>query len=869
MNKLCLFKVILFSLLPLVWRGTSLGATEPLRPSLNLNREWRFELGDHPGAEAVGYDDSNWGAVGLPHSFSMPYFLGPRFYTGYGWYRKNLTIPVSLAGKRLSLEFDGVFQVAEVFVNGRKAGMHRGGYNGFSIDITAVAKAGDNLLAVRVNNRWDARLAPRAGEHVFSGGIYREVRLVATSPLHVEWYGTWVTTPEVSRESSLVNVKTELVNASAQPKTATLRNQVLDPEGKIVTEVVSTQEIPAGQTVTVEQVTPKIASPRLWHPDTPVLYTLRTLVSDHADLVDTYDTPFGFRWFKWTADQGFFLNGEHFYLMGANVHQDHAGWGDAVTQAGARRDVQMVKDAGFNFIRGSHYPHAPAFSRACDELGIVFWSENAFWGMGGGGKGAEGSWNASAYPINDDDEPAFEASVKQSLAEMIRIHRNHPSIVVWSMCNEAYFSAKEVMPKMRDFLRRLVAYTHELDPTRPAAIGGSQRGDVDKLGDIAGYNGDGARLFINPGIPSLVSEYGSTMEDRPGTYLPGWGDLQKGQANTAPYFWRFPWRSGEAIWCAFDHGSIASVKFGSMGLVDYFRLPKRQWYWYRNEYRHIAPPNWPKEGVPARLGLSADQLTIRGTDATDDVHLIVTVLDSAGVALSNNVPVTLRIESGPGEFPTGRSITFEPKSDIVIRDGQAAIEFRSYDGGTSVIVASSPGLQEARLSIVTEGQPVYVPGKTPLTKDRPYVRFTANALATADLTGVNLAKDRPTRATTELPKQAARLANDENLTTFWASATDDLAPWWQVDLENVYEVTSTDLRFTEPGNHRYRIEVSIDGNAWTLIVDQSATTRSPQSRKDQVASPSAGRFLRITILSKPAGLSAQLSEVQVYGKRTN
>ena len=869
MNKPCLLKVILFSLLPLVMPGSSSGATEPLRQSLNLNREWRFELGDHSGAEAVSFDDSHWQAVGLPHSFSMPYFLGPRFYTGYGWYRKNLVIPASLAGKRLSLEFDGVFQVAEVFVNGRKAGMHRGGYNGFSIDITDTARTGDNLVAVRVNNLWDARLAPRAGEHVFSGGIYRDVRLVATSPLHVAWYGTWVTTPEISKESSLVNVKTELVNASAQSKTTTLRSQVLDPEGRVVAEVVSTQDIPAGRTITVEQLTSKIASPRLWHPDTPVLYTLRTLVFDHGDLVDTFETPFGFRWFKWTADQGFFLNGGHFYLVGANVHQDHAGWGDAVTRAGARRDVQMVKEAGFNFIRGSHYPHAPAFSQACDELGVVFWSENAFWGMGGGGKGAEGSWNASAYPINEDDEPVFEASVRQSLAEMIRIHRNHPSIVVWSMCNEAYFSAKEVLPKMRDFLQRLVAYTHELDPTRPAAIGGSQRGEVDKLGDIAGYNGDGARLFINPGIPSLVSEYGSTMEDRPGTYMPGWGDLQKGQADTGPYFWRFPWRSGEAIWCAFDHGSIASVKFGSMGLVDYFRLPKRQWYWYRNEYRHIAPPDWPKEGTPARLGLSADHLAIRGTDATDDAHLIVTVLDAAGAPLANNVPVTLTIESGPGEFPTGRSITFEPKSDIVIREGKAAIEFRSYHGGTSVIVASSPGLQEARLSIVTEGQPVFVPGKTPLVQDRPYMRFTANALATADLTGVNLAKDRPTRASTELSKQAARLGNDENLTTFWASATDDPAPWWQVDLENVYEVTSTELRFVEPGNHRYRIEVSIDGNAWTTIVDQSATTRAQQSRKDQVASPSVGRFLRITILSKPAGLSAKLSEVQVYGKRAN
>jgi hypothetical protein len=146
-------------------------------------------------------------------------------------------------------------------------------------------------------------------------------------------------------------------------------------------------------------------------------------------------------------------------------------------------------------------------------------------------------------------------------------------------------------------LKDLVALSHELDPTRPAAIGGAQRGEIDKLGDVAGYNGDGATLFLNPGIPSVVSEYGSTVSDRPGRYEPGWGDLQTEQ---------FKWRSGQALWCAFDHGSIAG-HFGSMGMVDYFRLPKRQWYWYRNEYRHIPPPCVAGSGTPARLQLTADK----------------------------------------------------------------------------------------------------------------------------------------------------------------------------------------------------------------------------------------------------------------------
>lgn len=187
--------------------------------------------------------------------------------------------------------------------------------------------------------------------------------------------------------------------------------------------------------------------------------------------------------------------------------------------------------------------------------------------------------------MDKKDAQAFEASALQQLEEMIRIHRNHPSIVAWSMCNEAFFSAPEAMKGVRRLLKRMVDLTHQLDPSRPAAIGGAQRplGDerIDKIGDIGGYNGDGATQpdFQNPGIPNVVSEYGSVTAERPGEYNPGWGDLQMNDG------WKgTPWRSGQAIWCGFDHGSIAGSQLGKMGIVDYFRIPKRSWYWYRNEY---------------------------------------------------------------------------------------------------------------------------------------------------------------------------------------------------------------------------------------------------------------------------------------------
>jgi hypothetical protein len=839
-------------------------ASADLRQTISFNREWTFQFGDVMGADAAAFDDAKWEGANLPHSFSMPYFAAnDKFYVGYGWYRKHFDVPAKWTGQRVNLEFDGVFQVAEVFVNGKRIGEHKGGYTGFSLDLTDAVKTGDNIVAVRVNNLWNARLAPRAGEHTFSGGIYRDVRLVVTAPLHVAWYGTSVTTPQVSKESGVVNVKTEVVNDSSAAKSATVKTLLLDAKGKTVAQMESSQTIASGATNIFNQTSAPISNPKLWSPEHPNLYSVKTIVLDDGKPVDDYTSPLGFRWFKFTADQGFFLNGEHYYFKGANVHQDHAGWGDAVADSGFFRDVKLVKDAGFDFIRGSHYPHAPAFAAACDELGMLFWSENCFWGTGGF---KNANWSCSAYPTDAADDADFEASVKASLRDMIRINQNHPSIIVWSLSNEPFFSDARVMPKVRKFLKELVAYSHELDPTRPAAIGGCQRGDIDKLGDVAGYNGDGARLFVNPGVASVVSEYGSTIADRPGKYEPGWGDLSgtPGANNNQIGSWRLPWRSGESIWCAFDHGSIAGRKFGAMGLVDYYRLPKRQWYWYRNEYLHIPPPAWPSNGMSAALKLTADETTLNSVDGTDDAQLVVTVVDKDGKALNNCPPVTLTIESGPGEFPTGPSITFASDSDITIRDGMAAIEFRSYSAGKTLIRATSPGLKDATIGIVSSGGPKFVAGQTPPVKPRPYVRFTDK-----DTNGllVTLGLENPTRASSEAPRHSGRLADDGNLTTFWQAADGTENSWWQVDLEKVVELTQAKLTFPAEGAWRYKIEISEDGSQWNLAVDQASSASIAKERTDNIPSGKIARFVRITFIGLPSNTPAALSEVRFIGRQ--
>ena len=830
------------------------------RVRVNFNADWRFKLGHNDGAQAPAFDDAGWEHVGLPHSFSMPYFRAPAFYTGDGWYRKSFTLPALPRGRRLSLEFEGAFQDARVYVNGVEVGHHRGGYTGFPVDITGAVRAGQNVVAVRVNNDWDATLAPRAGEHMFSGGLYRDVWLVASDAVHVPWTGTRVTTPELTAKAGKVAVETEVRNDGAARADVVVQTRIIDARGKAVANLPERRiNVDPGATIFARQLSAPIARPHLWSPETPALYRAVTSLRVDGRERDRYETEFGFRWAEWTADRGFFLNGQHRYFRGANVHQDQAGWGDAVTNGAIERDVRMIKDAGFDFIRGSHYPHDPHFAETTDRLGLLFLPEAPFWGTAG----FKNPWGASAYPPEVADRAAFEASVKQQLTEMIRINRNHPSVVAWGMDNEVFFTAQETLPEVRRLLKEMVALSHELDPTRPASIDGAQRGEIDKLGDIAGYNGDGASLFPNPGIPNFVGEYGVTMADRPGAYAPGWDDLVNtpGADKTKEGSWRLPWRSGEAIWAGFDHGSIAGKRFGGMGMIDYFRLPKRQYYWYRNAYAQVPPPVWPVAGTPAALRISTSAPTIARADGTDDVQVIVSVVDGQGRRVSNSPPVRLEIVSGPGELPTGRAIDFAPDSDIVIRDGEAAIAMRSWQAGTTRLRASSPGLKDAVATVRTLQGPPFEPGKTPLAVARPYVPY---ALPTKVLPGDGtFGLNNPTFASSNAPDHSSRLVNDGDAATYWAPAAGDATMALTIDLERVVEIHRLTLTFPQPAAYDLVAEVQDSQGNWRKLVDEFAGQDANQTRALDTE-PLEGRKVRIR-LSVPSGVIAGLSEVQVTG----
>jgi hypothetical protein len=849
-----------------------------VRLKRNINREWKFVLSDIKGAEVTDFNDGDWQNISLPHSFSIPYFMWSKIYNGYGWYRKVIDIPTEWKDKNVTLEFEGSFIETEVYINGTYLGKHIGGYTGFFFDITRYLNAGKNVIAVRVNNLWKPDVAPRAGDHQFSGGIYRDVYLNVTDKLHVDVYGTFAYTAAISKKEALCEIQTEIRNNYPSDKNCIINTEIESPAGKVVSKVQSKMLVKGNEVKIVRQVFPRISEPQLWSPESPQQYKAVTTVMADGKVMDKYETTFGLRWFDWTADKGFFLNGEHYYLLGANVHQDQAGWGDAVTNAAMRRDVQMIKDAGFNCIRGSHYPHDPAFVQACDEIGLIFFSENAFWGTGGA-FGDRFSWNhptSSCYPANPEYRPKFDESVLAQLKEMIKIHRNHASIAAWSMCNEPFFTDWETFKDMKSLLNQVTDSASVWDPTRKVAIGGAQRGEIDRLGKnvIAFYNGDGASRteFQNPGVPNLVSEYGSTTSYRPGRFFAGWGDVVKTPGYADP--WNPPtWRSGQIIWCGFDHGTIFGTGLATMGMIDYFRLPKRQYYWYvealKKGNRNPQEPEWPSKGIPARLGLKASNNIISSTDGIDDAQLVVTVLDEYNRHISNNVPIELRILSGPGEFPTGRMIRFVPPSqeeasDIAVRDGQAAIAFRSYHAGKTVIQAIADGLEPAVIEIITLGTPMWEEGVTVPVAGRPYHRYEGEVCErVSDTNKMLLATYRPTWVSSSLEGTNKAYVNDGDVTTFWKPVVTDREKWWKLALEASYCISKIQVELPEADVvYQYKIEVSVDDLIWKEVISDRVSSKDIKVRTFQGDFGCDIAFVRVSFISEEAGLT----EVRIGGK---
>ena len=430
------------------------------RPSTRLHDSfdfgWKFLKGDAPGAEAAAFADAGWRALDLPHDWSVegPFAqnelsggAGGNAPTGMGWYRKRFRVPASYQGRNVAIEFDGVYQNSEVWINGQYLGKRPFGYISFSYDLTPHLNwSGENVVAVKVDN------SRQPGSRWYSGsGIYRHTWLTAVNPTHVTQWGTFVTTPRVSKEAASVNVRTRVRNARAAAAACTLVTAIVDRDGKVAqSQEVSEQIAPNGEYEFTQQLT--VTQPNLWSVNAPYLYTVRSTVSVGGQISDEYDTPFGMREAIFDADRGFLLNGEHVKLNGVCLHHDAGCAGAAVPERVWERRFEILREMGCNAIRTSHNPPAPEFLDLCDRMGFLVMNEAFDEWMAG-----KGQVRGNGYSLN------FAEWHERDVTDFVRRDRNHPSVVLWSCGNEIpdQLSAHGV-----EILRDLLHIFHREDPTR-------------------------------------------------------------------------------------------------------------------------------------------------------------------------------------------------------------------------------------------------------------------------------------------------------------------------------------------------------------------------------------------------------------------
>jgi beta-galactosidase len=436
-----------------IW-NTEVSAAESPRQRLSMDFGWQFMLGDPAGAERIAYDASGWRAIDLPHDWSIAGSFdeeapagggGAYLPAGIGWYRRTFRVPDSFKRKQVAVEFDGVYENSDVWINNHWLGKRPFGYIGFSYDLTPYLNFGeqDNVIAVRVDN------SVQPNSRWYSGsGIYRHTWLTATDPLAITRWGTFVTTPRVSEKNAEIQIAVQVTNKSSAAARFNLTCAVIDEDGNEVQTSRSNGELDAGASGQFQpQLT--IEHPALWSDEKPYLYTVRCTVISDGKTIDQYDTPIGIRSIEFDVDKGFLLNGRHVKLNGVCLHGDGGSVGAAVPEGIWLRRLQLLKEMGCNAIRTSHNPPTPEFLDLCDRLGFLVMDE-AFdeWESGktmGGYHRFFADWS------------------QRDLVDFIHRDRNHPCVVLWSAGNEI---EEQVLTGGAELLQPLVATYHREDPTR-------------------------------------------------------------------------------------------------------------------------------------------------------------------------------------------------------------------------------------------------------------------------------------------------------------------------------------------------------------------------------------------------------------------
>jgi len=574
--------------------------------------DWKFIKADPAGAQAVEFDDSTWRNVNIPHDWSIegPYSDQWASGTGYlpggiGWYRKTFRLDSALQSKRIAIEFDGIYNNSEVWLNGQSLGKRPFGYISFQYDLTPHLRFGsiDNVLAVRVDH------SEYADSRWYTGsGIYRHTRLCITDPLHIDYCGTFITTPAASEQLAAVQVQTALTNSSTADQTLTLTLTIEDPDRRIVALAKAEQSLAAGQSRILSREL-SVKNPVLWSPDNPAMYTLHSTVAVNGRTIDNTTTPFGIRTFRFDPDEGFFLNGVNMKIKGVCLHHDAGCVGAAVPEKMWIRRLAAMKEIGANAIRCSHNPPAPEFLDLCDRMGFLVMDE-AFDEFTPGKNKWVAGWNKGT-PSRAGYNEVFEEWAVRDIQDMVRRDRNHPSIILWSIGNEIDYAndpfSHPVLgndyrpgnPPASDLTRygtRLVEAVKALDTTRPvtAALANAPMSNAVGFGDIldvVGYN------YQEQRYPEDHTTYPKRclLGSENSISLNAWEAVVNND-----------YISGQFLWTGIDYLGEATawpVKHWDRSLYDLcgFKKPQgwfRQSLWAAEPMVYIACQEMPEPGQP-------------------------------------------------------------------------------------------------------------------------------------------------------------------------------------------------------------------------------------------------------------------------------
>jgi beta-galactosidase len=613
-------------LLMALMAGSQAFAQQP-RQKLDFDKGWHFNLGAVEGGEKPSLNDSKWRTLNLPHDWSIEGKFskdnpstpeGGALPGGIGWYRKTFTIPAASKGKLVYVDFDGVYQKSDVWVNGHHLGFRPNGYISFRYDLTPYLNfGGKNTIAVKVDN------SVQPNSRWYSGsGIYRHVWLETTNKTAIDEWGTYVTTTDVSTSSAKVNVQIQLHNDKAADQLL-ITTKLYDATGKLVStggQATSAEQNKSNELTVSNSLSVK--NPVLWSVDKPYLYKAVTQVTEGKAVVDEYTTAVGIRYFDFDADKGFSLNGKAMKILGVCDHHDLGSLGAAVNTRALERQLQILKEMGCNGIRTSHNPPAPELLDLCDKMGFIVMDE-AFdcW-----------EWKKATY----DYHLFFKEWHKRDLEDQIKRDRNHPSVMIWSIGNEipqqGDTSAYRIAPE-------LAGIVHSLDKTRPITTANDRPDTTNKIVksgaiDLIGYNYheyDYPKFHDRyPGKKFIATETTSGLETRgyyemPSDSIRVWptswdkpfvreGNNVSAYDNTRPPWgsthemtWKimkkYDFLSGMYIWTGFDYlGEPTPYSWPSrssyFGIIDLAGFPKDVYYMYQSEWTkkdvlHIFPHwNW-------------------------------------------------------------------------------------------------------------------------------------------------------------------------------------------------------------------------------------------------------------------------------------